>query len=136
MTLTLDLTPTEQARVLAAARQKGLEPAAFVKQLLTENLPETADDGRPSETVVAQYEPDRSHFYFKATQEEFSAALDEIAQMNKNLPPLMNGANIAPSEMTVEENVRAMDAFADENRQWPVLPDEAFDRENLYDERF
>ena len=44
----------------------------------------------------------RDHFYFTASQEQFENALNEIAEMNKNLP---------------------------------ALPDEAFDRENLYEDR-
>ncbi len=39
MTLMIDLTPTEQERVTAAAQQQGLAPAEFVKQLVTQNLP-------------------------------------------------------------------------------------------------
>ena len=44
----------------------------------------------------------REHFYFTATQKQFEAALDEIAQRNRLLP---------------------------------ALPDAAFDRENLYEDR-
>ena len=39
MTLTIDLTPAEQARLAAAARQTGMEPAALAKQLVTDHLP-------------------------------------------------------------------------------------------------
>jgi len=39
MILTIDFTPTEQERVAAAARQKGLDPAAFIKKLIAESLP-------------------------------------------------------------------------------------------------
>lgn len=38
----LDLTPTEEARVRAAARKSGLAPAEYVKSLALENLPEIA----------------------------------------------------------------------------------------------
>lgn len=46
----------------------------------------------------------------------------------------------APSEETssslsVEERIRALDELAEQNRGLPVLPDEAYSRENLYDER-
>jgi hypothetical protein len=43
----IDLTPTEEARLSAAARQTGLTPAELVKRLAFENLPDipaTADD--------------------------------------------------------------------------------------------
>ena len=39
MTLTLELTPAEEARLAAAAAQNGLAPAALAKQLVTEHLP-------------------------------------------------------------------------------------------------
>jgi len=39
MTMTLDFTPTEQARVAAAAQQRGLDLTAFIKQIVTEHLP-------------------------------------------------------------------------------------------------
>jgi len=37
---------------------------------------------------------------------------------------------------TPEERARALDEIAEMNRDLPVLPDEAFRRENLYEERF
>ncbi len=40
MTLTIDLSPAEQARLTDAARQTGLEPAALAKKLVTEHLPQ------------------------------------------------------------------------------------------------
>lgn len=48
MTLTIDLSPTEEAQFTDAARQEGLEPAAFVKRLVRERLPSTA----PSDPVA------------------------------------------------------------------------------------
>ena len=44
MTLTIDLSPLEQARLTEAAKQKGLEPAAFAKKLVTEHLPQVSGD--------------------------------------------------------------------------------------------
>ena len=40
MTLTLELTPVEEAQLTTAARQKGVDPAVFLKQLVTDHLPE------------------------------------------------------------------------------------------------
>jgi hypothetical protein len=37
---------------------------------------------------------------------------------------------------TPEERSAALDALAEMNRGLPILPPEAFDRENLYEERF
>ena len=39
MTLTIELTPTEEARLTAAARQAGLEPAELARKLVAEHLP-------------------------------------------------------------------------------------------------
>ena len=39
MTLTIDLSPTEQARLTAAARQSGLAPDVLAKRLVTDHLP-------------------------------------------------------------------------------------------------
>jgi hypothetical protein len=86
MTLSIDLTPDQEARLTAFARRKGLEPAALAKKLVTDHLP---------------------------------------------LSDSLNGMELSP-----EERIKAMDAFAEKNRGLPHLPDEAFDRENLYDERF
>ena len=102
MSITIELTPAEQKRVTEAARQKGLDPAEFVKRLVTDNVKEPVTNGaRPRFVVPPGVDP--NHFYFTATREEFNAALREIAEMNKNLP---------------------------------VLSDDAFDRENLYEESF
>lgn len=39
MTLTLELSPAEEARLAAAARLNGMEPALLLKQLVAEHLP-------------------------------------------------------------------------------------------------
>jgi hypothetical protein len=39
MTFTIDLTPAEEAQLVAAAKQEGLEPEAFLKKLVTDHLP-------------------------------------------------------------------------------------------------
>lgn len=43
MTVTIDLSPTEQAQLMSAARRTGLEPAALAKKLVTEHLPPDGD---------------------------------------------------------------------------------------------
>ena len=86
----------DQGRHGNVARQEGLEPAQLVQRLVTEHLPETPFLGG-SGTV-----PDRNHFYFTATPEEWEAAMDQLAAGGEALP---------------------------------VLPDEAYDRDNLYEDR-
>ena len=39
MTLTLDLSPTEEAQIAAVAQRTGLSPAEAARKLLTQNLP-------------------------------------------------------------------------------------------------
>lgn len=39
MTLTLDLTPTEEAQIAVVAQRAGLSPAEAARKLLTQNLP-------------------------------------------------------------------------------------------------
>jgi hypothetical protein len=57
MILTLDLSPTEEARLAAAARQKGLDPAALVKALVTEHLPEPlpVPENSPEDPTLALF---------------------------------------------------------------------------------
>ena len=43
MTLTIDLSPTEQAQLSDAARQTGLEPAALAKKWVAEHLPPASE---------------------------------------------------------------------------------------------
>ena len=43
MTITLDLTPTEEARLVAAARQEGIAPELVLKKLLADHLPPNAE---------------------------------------------------------------------------------------------
>ena len=56
MTLTIDLTPAEQARLIAAAQQTGLEPTALAKRLVTDHLPTAGDS---ASTSAATREQDR-----------------------------------------------------------------------------
>ena len=94
MTLTIELTPEQEARLQAFARRQGLEAAELAQRLVTEHLPLLERTATPA--------VDRSHFYFTATPEEWETAMDELAAGGESLP---------------------------------VLPDEAFDRENLYEDR-
>ncbi len=41
MPLTIDLSPTDQARLDAAAREKGVAPAELARELVTHHLPPT-----------------------------------------------------------------------------------------------
>ena len=52
MTLTVELTPAEEARLVAAAKQEGVEPAELVRKLMTEHLPSTAPDEETDPTLA------------------------------------------------------------------------------------
>lgn len=61
MTLTIDLSPAEQARLTAAARQKGVAPAELARELVTSHLPpapaEPGDEPEdPTLALFAQWE--------------------------------------------------------------------------------
>ncbi len=60
MILTIELTPTEEAQLTAAARQEGLEPAALARKLVTEHLlpvtPAIPED--PTLALFAQWDAD------------------------------------------------------------------------------
>ena len=103
MTLSIEFSPAEQARLTRAAHQLGLDVSHYVKKLAIEHIPRTdVNDLRKALPKISD-QTDREHFYFRASREEFNQALDDIAIMNKDLP---------------------------------VLDDAAFDRENLYEDRF
>lgn len=54
MTLTIDLSPSEQAQLTAAAKRTGLEPTALAKKLVTEHMPFKAD-ARKQARIAAIY---------------------------------------------------------------------------------
>lgn len=43
MTFTIDLTPIEEARLVAGAKQRGIAPEEFLKRLVTDHLPQSAE---------------------------------------------------------------------------------------------
>ena len=49
MSLVIDLTPAEEARISAAAKQIGIAPSEWVKKLVEANLPETSEERLDSE---------------------------------------------------------------------------------------
>src|SRR5438067_978851 len=103
MTLTIELTPVEEARLAVAAKREGIEPAALVKRLVAEHLPQGApvdDDGHngtaPAAGVIA-----RNHLYVTATPEQQEAAMDEFAAGGEGLPVLSDGLSTARTSMRI-----------------------------------
>lgn len=56
MTLTIDLSPSEEVQFTDVARQEGLQPADFVKKLVAERLPpEQSEPHDPTLALFAQW---------------------------------------------------------------------------------
>src|SRR5262245_28375519 len=51
MTLTIELSSAEQARLTEAARLEGLAPPEFVRRVLSEHLPPTAERASAGESL-------------------------------------------------------------------------------------
>jgi hypothetical protein len=62
--LTIDLTPAEEAQLAEAARQRGVAPAEFARQLLREHLPPYQKQngahavGPPQNVTVQERDPE------------------------------------------------------------------------------
>jgi hypothetical protein len=85
MTLTIDLTPEEEARLIAIARQKGVAPQECARQLLTEHLPGlTSNSARedPALALFAQWE-----------QEDARKTPEEIADEDRLWEEFEQGIN-------------------------------------------
>ena len=53
MTLTLELTRDEEARLSAAARERGAAPDEVIRTLMHEHLPQVRATPRPNEKMLA-----------------------------------------------------------------------------------
>ena len=89
MTLTIELSAAEQARLAAAARQEGMAPAELARRVLAENLPplsEGAPAGDPTLELFRQWAAeDAKRTPDEAAQEnelweQFQANLNETRQ--------------------------------------------------------
>jgi hypothetical protein len=58
MTLTIELTPTEEAQLTAAAQHAGLAPSELARKWVTEHLPPVTPDipGDPTLALFAQWD--------------------------------------------------------------------------------
>jgi hypothetical protein len=55
MTLTISLTPEEEARLLAIARQRGIAPQECARQLITDHLPEATPNGMSQDPTLVLF---------------------------------------------------------------------------------
>ena len=97
MTLTIDLTPAEEARLAAAVRRTGAEPADVMRKLVTEHLPpaETEGDARNAASISLL----QSWLVEDATDDsnEICRAEEELAEFKHN----MNANRAATGERLV-----------------------------------
>jgi len=76
MTFTIELTPTEEARLRDAAKQEGLAPEEFLNRLVTDHLPQRA--GMTFDQITA---PLRQDFQESGmTEAEFDALVEEARE--------------------------------------------------------
>ncbi len=73
MTFTIDLTASEEAYLVAAAKQRGIAPDEFLKQLVTNCLPKRAD-ATFAEILAPVHEYSREHGYTEEELDEFVEA--------------------------------------------------------------
>ncbi len=87
MTLTLELTPTEEAQLKTAARQKGVDPAVFLKQLMTEHLPEPAasPESLPEDPTLA--------LFAQWAKEDAQMTPEELAEENRTWEEFKSNIN-------------------------------------------
>ena len=79
MTLTLELTPAEEARLVAAARLNGTEPAALAKKLVTEHLPSLQNG-----VLAAVQEQERIARIRAATGSFADDSWDSVAELHRD----------------------------------------------------
>lgn len=85
MTLIIDLTPEEEARLEAAALQKGVAPQECVRQLLAAHLPDLIYKGAQEDPTLALFE--------KWRQEDALKSPDEAADEDRLWEEFEKGIN-------------------------------------------
>jgi hypothetical protein len=82
MAVTLHLTPSEEARLEAAARQQGLDPAELARKLVIERLPpDTSDEEDPTIALFARWDQEDAAM----TPEEIEEAKREAEEFKRNI---------------------------------------------------
>jgi hypothetical protein len=77
----------------------------------------------------------------EGTWEEIKRKTDELARQfaGKRLKLILlteeSDKILGAHDTTPEEKIRVLDVLAEKNRDLPILPPEAFERESLYDDR-
>jgi hypothetical protein len=82
MTLTITLTPEEEARLRAAAHKEGIDPAELVRQLVTAYLPPVQDENAASIALLQSW-----------LAEEATDDPDEVRQAQEELDAFKRAIN-------------------------------------------
>ena len=72
MTLVIELSPEEEARLAAAAEREGLLPSELARKLVTQNLPPTPPGGAedPTLALFAQWEKEDANMTPEEIEQE------------------------------------------------------------------
>ena len=83
MTLTIDLTPAEEARLTAAATHEGIPAQELVRRVLAANLPSVQNSGEtdPTLALFAQWQEEDARM---ATEEKAEAERD-LEEFKQNI---------------------------------------------------
>ena len=83
MTLTIELTPTEEAQLTAAARLAGLAPTELARKLVMEHLPAATPDipEDPTLALFAQWDADDAQM----TPEEVAEAQRDYTEFTRRM---------------------------------------------------
>lgn len=77
-------------------------------------------------------------YEFEGTAEELERYLKQQEPKERfrltRVPKEPQIAGVKYPTLSIDERIKAMDALAEQNRNLPILPPEAFDREKLYEE--
>ena len=83
MSLVIDLTPSEEERISAAAKQTGLAPSEWVKKLVEANLPVTEEEQLDSELLHGQVQNGTTSIPDASTQALFAQWAEEDARLTE-----------------------------------------------------
>jgi len=103
MTLNIELTPDQEARLQAAARQNGIAPAEVVKRLVEEHLPPLSSD---TETAPSDPKAQVLALLARWQAEDHTPALPPLPARNGETPTQALFRKWEEEEATITEEER------------------------------
>jgi hypothetical protein len=85
MTLMIELSPDEQARLAAAAKQEGVAPAELARKVLTDHLPPLGAEPQPEDPTLALFR--------QWAEEDATRTPEEAAQENELWAQFLTNVN-------------------------------------------